>query len=750
MQPRKARAHSDPAARCPSCGARLQHARPPASKTIRCGACGHRFRPGVPGPPQADGNDEFNLVAKVVDGWHVDAPFRADCASVIYRASDAEGRNFLALRVLKPASQPSSVSLDRLQKRVETISGLDSPGLVAFKGRPVWLDVHVALKEAFEPAVSIHRKVVQKRLAKLGQIVDVIAACVKAVAPLHEARLSHGMLSWRNLFLDSRRCVKVADAATLCALRLVTGGVWRRALDFLEPGFLAPEVIDTGTSAPTSDIYSLGVIFYLGLTGRQPYEADTPAGIRELQRSREYPRPSDLNPGVPEGVVACIARMLNQNPLQRYESLDDLSADLDYLRKRRVVVNPPQADYGGKARVKRAARPLGKDPLLNKVLGNCEVLARVGEGAMGVVYKARHLGLDRHVAIKVLAPHLTSNARYVKRFRREAMTVAQLENENIVQIYNVGHEKGYHFIEIQFIEGEDLGTYLRREKVVKLQNAMRIVEQVARGLRAAHKHGVVHRDIKPENIMLTRRGEVRISDFGLAESFTQSDRAKSRRPAGTPYYMSPEQCRAEPVDGRSDIYSLGVTFYYMLAGERPYEGPTPAEVMRKHQFEYAKPLREVKSTLPEEVCAVVERMMNKDPQRRYPSCDELLADLDGLLERRREKAPEVEETTVCPHCGGPIRKAAVKCRHCKKIIADPVQEAKYKKCPYCGSRIKAEAKSCLKCGVMFRGLDRLTSQQGGSSSALSKCPYCGEEIHPSALVCPYCAETVPFEKRNGR
>jgi len=725
--------------RCPFCRARLDVSSTGGRKAVRCAQCGRQL--GTRGRGAVAG-DEYDMVGRTVEDCRIRAPFRQDSASVLYKALTTEGGDTVALRVLKPKANQERVSLRSLAERIRKISSLNVPGLVAFAGEPGWLDGHIVLKERFLPSASLHRHVVQKRLAKLKLTVDIVAAVAEALAPLHEGGVSHGMLSWRNVFVVRHDCVKVADAATLCALRLATGGVWRMALGFLEPGFLAPEVIDTGTAVPASDIYSLGVIFYLAVTGRLPYPGTSAREIRDSQQNSEYPRPSDLNPGVPEGVVACMARMLQKNPLQRYATLGDLLDDLDYLRMRRAIGSVGDDPTGAHApgKVQRAARPLGKDPLVGTVLGNCEILARIGEGAMGVVYKARHVGLGRNVAIKVLAPHLTSNKRYVKRFRREAMTVAQLENENIVQIYNVGQEKGYHFIEIQFIEGEDLSTYLRREKVVKLGDALRIVQQVSRGLKAAHERGVVHRDIKPENIMLTRQREVKISDFGLAETFTKSDRSTSRRPAGTPYYMSPEQCRAEPVDGRSDIYSLGVTFYYMLAGERPHEGPTPAEVMRKHQHEYAKPLREVKATLPEEVCAVVEKMMRKDPAQRYQSCDELLADLDGILERRAQKSTETEGTVSCPHCGKPIRKAAVKCRHCKQMVVRTERKQEYKKCPYCGRRIKAEAKSCLKCGVIFRGLDRLKMEE--RKTAVRYCQHCGERIHASTVVCPFCAEVV--------
>jgi hypothetical protein len=274
----------------------------------------------------------------------------------------------------------------------------------------------------------------------------------------------------------------------------------------------------------------------------------------------------------------------------------------------------------------------GADPLVKKELGGCRIISVLGEGGMGVVYKAEDLSLSRIVALKILPKRVTRKPVLVERFKREARAAAQVEHPNIVQVYRVGEEGERHYIVMQYVQGEDLAGKVKEEGRLDHKTATKMVFNVAQGLQVAHEHGIVHRDIKPDNIMLTDKNEVKLADFGLArESRGDSDISSTGQVLGTPYYMSPEQCDGRPVDGRADIYSLGATFYYLVTGVKPFTGDTPYQVIMKHISEPLISPREFAPDLPEDVSDVIEKMMEKEPENRIPSADVLVEKLGKFL-----------------------------------------------------------------------------------------------------------------------
>ncbi|MBI3271844.1 MAG: serine/threonine protein kinase [Planctomycetes bacterium] len=273
------------------------------------------------------------------------------------------------------------------------------------------------------------------------------------------------------------------------------------------------------------------------------------------------------------------------------------------------------------------------DPLLGQVLGGAKIERKLGQGGMGAVYLAHHLSLDKPVAVKVLPPEFTEDSTCVQRFKREAQSAAQLEHPNVVQIHDVKQEKGYHFILMQYVDGISLAAHLRRQKQKRLpaQEAARLLLPVCRALGAAHAKEIVHRDIKPENIMLGKDGEVRVMDFGLARLVGGASKVSAAGTVvGTPYYMAPEQARGKEVDGRADLYSVGVTLYEMISGQVPFRGDSPMEVMLKQLQEEPAPLRRVRADAPAGAERVVAKLLQKEPAARYPTAGALLADLERL------------------------------------------------------------------------------------------------------------------------
>jgi formylglycine-generating enzyme required for sulfatase activity/predicted Ser/Thr protein kinase len=285
-----------------------------------------------------------------------------------------------------------------------------------------------------------------------------------------------------------------------------------------------------------------------------------------------------------------------------------------------------------------APRDEAPDPFLGKVLGGVKIERLIGKGGMGTVYRGHQLDLERPVAVKVLAPALTSDPKRVQQFLREAKALGKLEHPNIVTIYTAGKEDETLFIVMQLVEGESVDKLVRREGALAIERACDIVTQAAKGLYEAHEKGIVHRDVKPENLLLA--GEtIKVVDFGLARMEGDAFRFASGRIVGTPHFMSPEQIDGREVDARTDIYALGATFYYLLTGTRPHEGDTPVDILLKHINETLIPPRERRREVPEELSRLVCKMMVKDASARYQSLREVLRDIEPA---RRGQSISVE------------------------------------------------------------------------------------------------------------
>jgi serine/threonine-protein kinase len=268
-----------------------------------------------------------------------------------------------------------------------------------------------------------------------------------------------------------------------------------------------------------------------------------------------------------------------------------------------------------------------------------QILKKLGQGAMATVFQAKQMSLDRIVAIKVLPKRMSENREFVDRFYREGRAAARLNHANIVQAIDVGEAGGYHYFVMEYIDGSTVYDLITESKPLEEKEAVRIVLGVARALEHAHARGFIHRDVKPKNVMLTKESEVKLADMGLAREVSDYKVAEMEagRAYGTPYYISPEQIRGEiNIDFRADIYSLGATFYHTVTGKVPFDGSTPSAVMHKHLKEPLIPPDHLNTRLSAGVAEVIELMMAKKREDRYPSTKELIIDLEALL---RGEAP---------------------------------------------------------------------------------------------------------------
>jgi serine/threonine protein kinase/tetratricopeptide (TPR) repeat protein len=275
------------------------------------------------------------------------------------------------------------------------------------------------------------------------------------------------------------------------------------------------------------------------------------------------------------------------------------------------------------------------DSLIGREIGGCRIKSVLGTGGMGAVYLADQVSLGKEVALKILDERWAAKAEHVEGFLREARLAARLEDEHIVQIYDVGTDGTCHYIVMQLARGESLRDRLRKG-ALDVDEALKQIEGVARGLSVAHRFGIVHRDIKPGNLVLGDDGIIKILDFGLARAEDAESRKSEGQFMGSIAYMAPEQSEYMPVDARTDIYSLGVTAFQCLTGQLPFRGENNFDLLIRHHCEQPVAPSVARPEVPLTVSRVVLRMLAKDPDVRYQSVDDLLVDLKLM---RRHQLP---------------------------------------------------------------------------------------------------------------
>ncbi|MFA6567566.1 MAG: serine/threonine-protein kinase [Victivallales bacterium] len=271
------------------------------------------------------------------------------------------------------------------------------------------------------------------------------------------------------------------------------------------------------------------------------------------------------------------------------------------------------------------------------------ILEEIGRGGMGVVYLTHQMSLDRRAALKILSSKYASISEFVAGFIKEARAAAKLNHPHIVQAYAVGEDNGIYFFAMEYIDGETMKSVLKREGCIPVDIALTMIQQIAESLDYAWKEQrLIHRDIKPDNIMITRNGRAKLADLGLARIAGEIEDKNDEEIMGTPQYISPEHLTGAQMDGRSDIYSLGASFYHIITGQFPFTGKTAAEITRKHVEEPLTPPRLVNPNISEFVSRIIMKMMEKNPNDRYQTAEELVDDI--RLARRGKSIAEGKST----------------------------------------------------------------------------------------------------------
>ncbi len=267
------------------------------------------------------------------------------------------------------------------------------------------------------------------------------------------------------------------------------------------------------------------------------------------------------------------------------------------------------------------------------------IIDTLGEGGMANVYLAEDIILQRKVAVKILRLDLRNEPQTQARFQREALATSELSHPNIVSVLDVGTDHGLPYMVMEYVDGPDLKDYIRENSPLDLREVIRIMDQILSAVALAHKHNVIHRDLKPQNILMDKRGNIKIADFGIAVALNQSSITQTNSVMGSVHYMSPEQTRGGLVTKQSDIYSLGIILYELITETVPFNGDTPVSIALKHAQEPIPSIRKKDRSVPQALENVVLKATAKDPRDRYPSAQAMKADLDSSLDPTRADEP---------------------------------------------------------------------------------------------------------------
>jgi serine/threonine protein kinase len=374
--------------------------------------------------------------------------------------------------------------------------------------------------------------------------------------------------------------------------------------------FMAPEVREGHAGDPASDVYTTAANIYFAITGQEP-----PLDPRAL-----IP-PTQLRPAAPQVFDRLLARAMQPDPWKRYitawEMYEDFASEAGEVAGQATYIGTPKPESLLETREhweKRLRRALGDD---------YELLAEIGRGGFGRVYRVRDLNLERIVALKVLEPILTQDPAAVERFRREAQLAARLRHPNVVDIYEIGGRYGLIWYTMHLVEGPNLAQKVDHEGPQTRAFVLQLLREGLVALAAAHAHGLVHRDIKPENMLIEPEGSLKIADFGLALALRGTGRfGGATSQSGTPQFASPEQLLGERVDQRTDLYSMAAVAYFALLGRPPFTGRHVHEILAKQTVNQLPDLTAERPDIGPELARVLQRAAQADPEQRYASANE--------------------------------------------------------------------------------------------------------------------------------
>jgi eukaryotic-like serine/threonine-protein kinase len=576
------------------------------------------------------------LIGSTIAHYRLLGPFGA--GGGLYRAADtaAADRPALLLLIVPERSEPEAA--ERFRRAALAASALDHPLIAPIEELGSSEDgrLYVALApvegETLDDRLARGALPADDALALLLSLTDGLAAALAA-------GIVHGDLRPSRILLTSEGpCIVAFGLGEIAA----PGSAVEEGASF----YRAPERLAGGPPGPRADVWSLGVLLYEMVAGRSPF-----GGTDESERAAAVAEaPPDPLPSPLRGLEGVLLRALRKRPEERWRDAVEMAAALRALPGAAssgselaptLVAIPSQP--GASAPRPRSGQVSADLPagLGERDVESYRLGERLGSGGMAVVFRAEDLRLGRQVALKFLAPELSRDPAAKQRFLREARAASALDHPNLCTIHEVGETAdGQIFIAMPCYEGETLRQRIRRGPL-PLDDAVDIASQIAQGLGKAHRHGIVHRDIKPANLLITTDGVVKILDFGLAKLAGTTGTARNETGGGTLAYMSPEQTRGDDVDGRADLWSLGVVLYEMLTGRKPFRADREPAVLYAIRNTEPDPIAVLRPEAPAELERIVQRLLAKDAHDRYATSEALVADLRFLLSPTLTGAPIV-------------------------------------------------------------------------------------------------------------
>jgi serine/threonine protein kinase/tetratricopeptide (TPR) repeat protein len=560
----------------------------------------------------------------------------------VYKARDHELDRLVALKVIRPELAGHPDILRRFKQELILARQVTHKNVVRI------FDLGSANGRKFITMDYIEGRDLKSILGEReklppAEVLPIFQQICRGLEAAHVEGVVHRDLKPQNIMVDASGRVWLMDFGLARSMEL--SGLTRTGVLVGTPDYMSPEQARAEKVDARSDLFSLGIIVFEMLTGRLPFPAET-LMAKLLQRVQQNAPPvTDIDPTIPARLGAVVSKCLERNVAKRYQNVREILDDL--LGDNKTVGSSAASSVA-------SAAPPGAPPSIS--LGELgpgsqfgpryRIESEIGEGGMGKVYKAYDSDLDRIVALKLVRPELARDASSLQRFKQELLLASRISHRNILRIHDLGDVGGVKFISMAYIEGMDLHEAIARMGKLQTERVISIAKQLASALEAAHAEGVVHRDLKPRNVLITADDHVYVSDFGLAKSLDTESSAMTRagEVLGTPRYMSPEQAESKAADHRSDLYSLGVILYEMVAGEVPFAGESSMQVMFQHVQQTPKNPRLVNPQTPEYLAVIILKCLEKNPAHRYQSATELLHDLESGIPPARSVRLRIAET----------------------------------------------------------------------------------------------------------
>ena len=467
---------------------------------------------------------------------------------------------------------------------------------------------------------------VSSRIEKTGKIpywdaIRIIREGAEALQVAHRNNLLHNNISANCLIQvatpEGHEITKLVDfsLAKSAGNQLGSERTTDPNLNYSSPESYSGE----GELDQRSDIYSLGVTLYQMIAGHLPFQATSPQEVIQKHLYEDPPQLKDL----PPLLNVLLKKALSKNKEERQTTAQEFIQEL-------YRMPPPESAGTWSGETMNLELPEEFMPGF-KLAQRYVVESVIGKGGMGTVYKARDTVLNVPVALKTINRRITDSERVVERLKREVILARKVAHPNVCRIYDIGQERGQHYVTMEFLEGKTLAEILEEQGALNTERGIPILKQLLLGLQEAHRVGVIHRDLKPQNIMVDTHGRAFIMDFGISVSDEVHKLTESGIVVGTPWYMSPEQFSSSNVDIRSDIYSFGIVMFEMFTGKLPYEADTPVSVMNAHvEGAMFKPSDVVE--IQPQLEKVIQKAMARERENRYQNVSELLADLEATQE----------------------------------------------------------------------------------------------------------------------